>query len=127
MKNEQKGFLARRVASFGYAIQGIITFFSETVHARIHALATILVVVAGIFFKISQVEWFASFICIAMVLGAEAFNSSLEYLVDLVTQEKHPLAKKAKDVAAGAVLMVSIISAGIGAYIFLPKVLALFM
>lgn len=117
--------MARRVASFGYAFQGIITFFSETVHARIHAVATILVVVAGLFFNISQVEWFACIICIGSVLTAEAFNSSLEYLVDLITLEKHPLAKKAKDVAAGAVLIISIVAAGIGAYIFVPKILAL--
>ena len=78
---------------------------------------------AGFFFEVSRWEWCLLILCVAVVLAAEAFNSALEYLVDLVSPGQHPLAGKAKDIAAGAVLIVAIGAALVGLLIFIPKAL----
>ncbi|MCB0738445.1 MAG: diacylglycerol kinase family protein [Bacteroidetes bacterium] len=121
MANNQS-YLKRLINSFGYAFNGIGIFFKETRNAKIHALAAVLAILMGWVFHISKFEWLAIIGCIAMVFVAEAFNSAIEYNVDLATQAKDPLAKKAKDVAAAAVLLASIAALIIGLFIFLPRI-----
>lgn len=91
---------------------------------RIHLTAAILVTAAGTLLRISVTEWMVCLILFGLIMSLELVNTALEAVVDLVTQEKKPLAKKAKDAAAGAVLVSAIMSAIIGLIIFLPKVFA---
>ena len=116
--------MQKRLNAFKFALTGMATFFKETLHARIHLIAALTVCLAGFYFSISQTEWLAVLLCIALVFTAEAFNSALEYLVDLATDQVHPLAKKAKDVAAAAVLMAAIFSCIIAVIIFYPYFIA---
>lgn len=124
-QDSKPAFLQKRLKSFGYAFAGIATFFSETVHAKVHLSAAVLVVIAGLYFHVSATEWIALIICIGAVWSIEAINSSIEYVVDLVSPSRHPLAKKAKDVAAAGVLLASIAAAIVGLIVFVPKVMAL--
>ncbi|MBL7780500.1 MAG: diacylglycerol kinase family protein [Saprospiraceae bacterium] len=114
------GFSHKRLLSFRYAFQGISELFRSQPNARIHALAAISAVLLGFWCHISRLEWVCISICIAMVLAMEALNTALEFLTDLVSPEYHPLAGKAKDVAAAAVLITAIGAAVAGALIFLP-------
>ena len=91
---------------------------------KIHCLAVILVTAAGIAFGISATEWCICLLLFGMVVSLELVNTAVEAVVDLVTEEKKPLAKLAKDTAAGAVLIAAIMAAVSGVIIFLPKLLA---
>lgn len=122
----KKPFIRQRVKSFGHAFEGIALFFRSSTHARVHLLATAVVVSIGFWLHIAQHEWLMLLLAIAGVLVSEALNSAIEYTVDLVTEDFHPLAKKAKDVAAGAVLLMALFAVVVGIIIFLPKLLALF-
>lgn len=116
-------YFRKRIESFGYAFQGLFDFFSgRHPHAMIHLLAVVLVTVAGFLCRISQTEWMLVLLCFALVLSLEAINSALEYLVDLASPEYHPLAKKAKDMAAAAVLIAAMITVIIAGLIFFPKI-----
>jgi diacylglycerol kinase (ATP) len=115
----------RLIRSFGYAFRGIATMLATQANARIHAAATVAVIVAGAGLKISPLEWCAVVLAIGLVWAAEGFNTAIEALVDLASPEIHPLAGRAKDVAAGAVLCAAIAAAIVGAVIFVPKVLHL--
>lgn len=112
-----------RARSFRYAFQGIRTLFLTEHNARIHALATVLVIIAGFLFKISPEEWMVVIICIGTVLMAESFNSAIEALADKISPDKDPLIGKAKDLAAGAVLLFVIAAVAAGLIIFIPKII----
>ena len=101
--------------SFSYAFEGIFAGIRKERNMKIHCVAAIGVTAAGILFHISALEW-----CICLVLFG------IEAVVDLVTEEKRPLAKLAKDTAAGAVLIAALMAAAAGLMIFLPKLLQLF-
>lgn len=118
--------LKKRLKSFKYAGIGIADLLSNTPNAKIHFAAALLATFLGFYFSISNSEWCFIVLAIALVFVAEALNTGLEYLTDLVTSDYHELAKKAKDVAAGAVLIAAICSLIIGCIIFLPKILTLF-
>ncbi len=111
--------------SFGYAFEGIFNTIRQERNMQIHCCAAVLVVVFGLFLRISREEWFTCLILFGMVMSLECVNTAVEAVVDLATQERHPLAKKAKDAAAGAVLVAAIFAAVIGLWIFVPKLLAL--
>ena len=121
MSNPKFFYFRNRIKSFGYAIQGIVVFFKTQYNAWIHLLAALVACVLGFVLKISTVEWCWIVFAIALVLVAEMLNTALEFLTDLVSPSVHPLAKKVKDVAAGAVLVAAITSLVIGALIFIPK------
>lgn len=106
--------------SFTYAFAGIIAATKEQ-NFRFHLLAVILVVIAAILTGVSKYEWLILILVMAFVLSLEMLNSALERVVDLATEEFHPLAKLSKDLAAGAVLVTAIASVIIGLIIFLPK------
>lgn len=90
------------------AINGIITLFREEKNAKIHAFCTIAVIWSGNLLNFSSVDWLWISLAIAGVWTSELFNSALERIVDLASPEVNPLAKKAKDFAAAAVLVMSI-------------------
>ncbi len=117
--------LKKRLNSFRYAIAGIISLVRSQANAKIHLLASVVVIFAGLYFELDRTAWCLVALAIASVLVAEAFNTALEHLTDLVSPEHHPLAGKAKDMAAGAVLLAAIGAAAVGLLVFLPKILAL--
>lgn len=109
--------------SFGYAFQGIGTCICKERNMKIHCVFSMLVVLAGIVLKISVTEWCICLVLFGLVMALELVNTSVEAVVDLVTEERKPLAKIAKDTAAGAVLVAAIMAAIIGCIIFIPKAL----
>ena len=111
-------------ASFGYAFAGLAYCFRTQRNFRIHISIGVLGVVAGALLGLSLIEWAVFAAMAVLVLAAEMVNTMIESLVDLVTQQYHPLAKIAKDVAAGIVLLTAIGSVVVGLLIFLPKLLA---
>lgn len=111
--------------SFGYAFEGIGTCIRSERNMKIHCTAAVLVVIFGIWLKISVTEWCICLVLFGLVMGLEMVNTAVESVVDLVTRERRPLAKKAKDTAAGAVLIAAIMAAVVGCMIFLPKLRAL--
>lgn len=118
--------LRKRIRSFGYAFEGMATLVRDEHNARIHLLALVCAVAFGFIFSITKTEWCLVALCIGGVLMAEAMNTAVEALADLVSPERHPLVKKAKDVAAAGVLFMAIAAAAIGLIIFLPYLLKLF-
>lgn len=120
MKKNRKDPLYK---SFGYAFQGIYTCISKERNMKIHCGFSVLVVIAGIILKLSVTEWCICLTLFGLVMALELVNTSVEAVVDLVTEERKPLAKVAKDTAAGAVLIAAIMAAIIGCIIFIPKIL----
>ena len=118
IKNEK---VKRIVNSFKYAYEGIISSFKSEQNMKIHFLLGSLVLVFGFILDISINEWFICIFLIAAVISAELFNTAIETIVDIVSPEYNKNAKIAKDVAAGAVLVVAIGAAIIGFIIFVPK------
>lgn len=112
-----------RLKSFKYAGKGIYILLREEHNAWIHCLAIIIVTTAGFYFDITKGEWIAILFCFGLVLAAEAINTAIEKLVDLVSPERNPIAGDIKDLAAGAVLICAIVSAIIGMIIFIPHFL----
>lgn len=90
------------------------------VNPWIHLLATAVVLTAAFWFKVTAIEWCVLLLAIGLVWTAEALNTAIEVAIDLVSPDYHELAGKSKDVAAGAVLIASIISASVGLVIFWP-------
>lgn len=112
--------IRKLLRSFGFAFNGIKLSLKEQ-NMRIHFTCAIVVITAGLLTKISLYEWLALTLIIALVIGMEMVNTAIEHVVDLVSPDYHPLAKIAKDVAAGAVLVLAIASVVIGMIIFIPK------
>ena len=121
-----RDFILGRIRSFGHAFRGIGTMLRSQRNAWIHALATTLVIGAGFGLRVSADGWKWLVLAMVSVWGAEALNTALELLADAAKPEFHPLVKKAKDVAAGAVLIAAIGAAAIGALVFIPAAISLF-
>ncbi len=120
VNNMPKFSIKDRIKSFGYAFNGIVTLLKNEHNAWIHVFAVLLTTSAGFYFKITSIEWIILILCFGLVLAAEAFNSSIEALANKVEPNKDPLIKNTKDLAAGAVLILSIASLIIGLIIFIP-------
>lgn len=114
------------INSFKYAFEGIKSSLKTERNIKIHFSMMVLVIVAGILLDISTYEWMICIILFGMVIGGELINTAIEEVTDLVTTEINPKAKLAKDIAAGAVLIMAITSAIIGLIIFIPKIILLF-
>jgi diacylglycerol kinase len=112
----------RFLKSFRYACQGIKHCFNSEKNFRIESVIALMAFLSGMICRISATEWLAVLFCAALVLGFEMVNTSIEKLSDIVTKSIHPVIKQVKDIAAGAVCLVSIISFIIGCIIFLPKI-----
>ena len=115
---------SRFFASFVFAFEGILASLKAEKNMTIHLGIMALVVVFGALMGLSKAEWMICVLLFGLVLMAELINTALETLVDMVSPQVDPRAKLAKDTAAGAVLVVSIAAAIIGAIIFAPKLLA---
>ncbi|WP_153123395.1 diacylglycerol kinase family protein [Peribacillus tepidiphilus] len=107
--------------SVRFALEGIRHAFKVERNLRIHLIISIIVIMAGFLLSLSPFEWLFIFSAISGTIVTEMINSAIERTVDLVTKECHPLAKQAKDIAAGAVLIFAFYSVIVGFIIFIPK------
>lgn len=114
--------LIRRLYSFKCAISGIKYMLTTQKNALIHIIVAIIVLVFGIIYQIDKYEWCLIIFAIGMVFISELFNTSIEFLTDLVAPEFNEKAGKVKDIAAGAVLITAILAALTGLIIFIPKI-----
>ena len=112
-----------RVRSVSHAVQGVKIVLLTQHNAWIHLTATIFVILVGFYFSVTAAEWIWLVVAIVMVWVAEALNTAFELLCDVASPEFHPVVKKSKDVAAGAVLISAIGSIIVGAIVFLPYIL----
>ena len=112
-------------SSFEHAFEGIEVGIGER-NMKIHCTMAVLVVLFGFILNISVTEWCICLVLFGLIMGLELVNTAIESVVDLATEEYHPLAKRAKDTAAGAVLIASIMAAIAGLIIFIPRLLYLF-
>lgn len=110
----------KRALSFKYAFEGIWVALIEEPNLKFHLIAAILVIFLGLYYSISYIEWLIVITIIGMVIAIELTNTAIETIVDSFTLHSHPGAKKAKDIAAGAVLVVSLTAICIGIIIFFP-------
>ena len=117
------GLWRRRIASFGHSVRGVWAALRSEVHMRFHAVATAAVIGLGFYYGITRVEWALVALAMTGVWAAELLNTAIEALTDLVSPDYHPLAGKAKDVAAGAVLLAAIGALAVGLLVFGPYVL----
>jgi diacylglycerol kinase len=111
--------------SFVYAWNGIVYVLRTQRNAQVHLVAALSSLILGAVLRISAIEFALIFVAIMAVLVAELFNTVAEALVDLVTRDYHPLARVAKDVAAGAVLLCAMFAVVIGLLVFSPHLLRL--
>lgn len=114
-----------RLASFGNAWRGLAVFVRQEHNAWIHCVMAVLAILGGWLFRISSGEWIAVFVAIGLVFAAEAINSAIERLADVVQPEKDERIRDVKDISAGAVLACAITALVIGIIVFLPKLAAL--
>jgi diacylglycerol kinase len=115
-----RGSLAAFLMAFVYAAHGLVYAIRTQRNARVHAFIGTCAIALGIALRISAVEFAMVFVAITGVFIAEMFNTVAEACVDLATDQFHPLARIAKDVAAGAVLLNAILSVVIGLFVFVP-------
>lgn len=108
---------------FQYAGNGLIVAVKTQQNLRIHLFAAGLLIMAGFIFNITITEWLVVVLVIGGVITAELINTAIEFLVDLVSPEYHPLAGKIKDIAAGAVLITALVALIAGLLIFLPYII----
>ena len=105
------------IKSVPHAFRGIISLIKNDNNFRIHLLAVIVVIISGFWIKFTEGEWLAVILTMGGVLALEAINTAIETIVDLVSPTYHVLAKKAKDVAAGAVLLFVFAALGVASVI----------
>ncbi len=122
----QRFSLFNRLKSFKFAGNGLRILIIEEHNARIHVIAAIGVIAAGIIFEISMSEWIAVVFSIAVVFVTEIINSSIENLADFVSPAKHEKIKKIKDLSAAGVLLGAIAATIVGLIVFIPRILSLF-
>ena len=111
------------INSFKYAIRGIKSALKSEQNMKVHFIIMELVILMAIILNISTFEWLIILICFMSVISSELFNTAMEKCVDLASPKFNELAKLAKDISAGAVLITAFFSALIGLIIFLPKII----
>jgi diacylglycerol kinase len=120
------------VMNFSKFYRSFVTGFVGLIHAigseqsmRLHCVAALGVIAAGLMVALKPWEWIMVLLCIGLVLSAECMNTALERLANRVSQETHPLIKQAKDCSSAAVLVLALMAASVGLVIFLPRIRAL--
>jgi len=113
-----------RLVSFRYAFEGLAHVFRTQPNARVHAAISLAVITAGLWLDLGRIEWAILIVTMAVVWVAEFVNTAIEAAVDVATAERHPLAKIAKDAAAGGVLIAAILAVIVGLLILGPPLWA---
>ena len=119
----EKFSIRSRIKSFSHALAGLRQFVAKEHNARIHLVATLGVIIAAFVWHVSCTEAAILTIVTALVWTAEAINTCIERLANLITKEQHPEIKIIKDLAAGAVLITAIAAVIAGLFIFIPKII----
>ncbi len=122
---ESKFSITGRVKSFKHALNGFIALLKNEHNFRIHLFVATVAIVSGIYLHISLSEWCVIIFAITVVLIAEAINSSIEMLADVVSMDFNEKIKLAKDYGAFAVFICSIAALICGLIIFIPKIVAI--
>jgi diacylglycerol kinase (ATP) len=124
MENNSGTFsFSGRIRSGVHAVEGILEMLKSQHNAWVHLVATFVVIAAGWLFGVTRTEWCFLILVMMAVWVSEALNTAFELLCDVASPDFHPLVKKSKDVAAGAVLLSALGAATVGAIIFLPYML----
>lgn len=118
---------ASLIAAFGFAFAGLWYLLRTQRNAQIHCLVGACALALAAALRVERWEWITLVLTIALVLAAESANTAIEAAVDVATSQRHPLAKVAKDVAAGTVLLCAITSVIVGCIIFIPHLLELYV
>src|SRR3982750_578900 len=125
MNNTSTLTFTGRVRSFRCALEGVRVMIASQHNAWLHAIATLIVTATGFYLRLSNSEWCVIVVAMIAVWTAEALNTAFEFLTDVASPEFHPLAQKAKDVAAGAVLLAAMGSVVIGVLVFGPHLMTI--
>lgn len=125
MMHKEPFSIKKRLASFGYALNGIFYLFRNEHNAWVHGSIAVCVLLISWWLKLSSIEWVVVIMMVGAVLAAEAINTAVEMLADEVTTEYRVRIKHAKDLAAASVMLTAIASVVAGAIIFIPKIIAL--
>ena len=112
------------LASFSYAAEGIGYALKTQRNMRFHAVAAVMVIAAAALLQLTWQRWLFLLVAITMVMAAELLNTAVEVVVDMVSPEPHPMAKAAKDTAAGAVLLTAIFAFVVAIIVFYQPVAA---
>ena len=123
MEPEEKFSIRSRIKSFSHAMAGLRQFIRREHNARIHVVATIAVIIAGVVLRVNGTEAAILAVVTGLVWVAEIVNTCVERLADLITKERHPVIKIIKDLAAGAVLTAAITAVVVAFFIFIPKII----
>tara|TARA_R110002051_G_scaffold82788_2_gene147244 strand:+ start:948 stop:1313 length:366 start_codon:yes stop_codon:yes gene_type:complete len=118
----KESFLVNRIKSIGFAFRGAILLIRTEASIKIQVFIAIIVTIAGFYFDISKTEWILQIFAVALVLGIEGMNTAVEKISDFIHPEFDKKIGFIKDIAAGAVMLVSIASTIIGLIIYLPKI-----
>lgn len=121
-KSSRKFSIRERARSFRYAVEGVAAFFRSEHNAMLHLAATVLVAVMAFFFGVTSTEAIALVLVTGFVWTAELFNTSIEKIMDHITDKEHPSVKFIKDVAAAGVLVAALTALLVGAFVFIPKI-----
>ena len=113
------------IKSVPHAFRGIMSLIKNENNFRIHLLAVIVVIILGFWIEFNEGEWLVVILTMGGVLALEAVNTAIETIIDLVSPEYHVLAKKAKDVASGAVLLFVFAALGVAGVIIGVRILNL--
>src|SRR5262245_8816721 len=125
MDNSHEAFsIGGRIKSGAHAVHGIVELLRSQHNAWVHAVATVCVIIAAAVFGVTVTEWCLLVLVITTVWVAEGGNTAFEFLCDVASPDFHPLVKKSKDVAAGAVLLSAVGATVVGLIIFIPYAMA---
>lgn len=106
------------IRSFGYALEGFVTAVKTERNIKVMLALGVVAVAVGFLLRLDWISWCLIAACCGLVIFAELCNTAMEAIVDLATQELHPLAKRAKDIAAASVYALSLTAAAIGLIVF---------
>lgn len=126
LKDRNKSFRGSLARSFLFALEGLIYVIKNERNIKIHFTLAVIIMGVSYWFQITKLEWIILFLLIGGMIVIEIINTAIENVVDLVTNEYHPLAKIAKDVAAAAALVYAVMSLLIGIILYTPYIVWMF-
>ncbi|MGY3714376.1 diacylglycerol kinase family protein [Sutcliffiella cohnii] len=124
-KETKKSFRGSLSKSFFFALEGFMYVLKNERNIKIHIIIAIFMILLSLYLNISKIEWVVLFLIIGGMVVIEIINTAIENVVDLVTEEFHPLAKIAKDVAASAALVFAAVAVVVGIILYLPYIVQL--
>jgi undecaprenol kinase len=127
LQDRNKRGFTRLLRSFGYAFQGLKHVFINEQNMQVHFCLAIIVFVLAVWLDVTRIEWLILLVVVSGIFALEIMNTAIERTVDLVTEQYHPIAKRAKDVAASAVFVYSVFAVIIGMVLFIPYLLEKFL